>query len=156
MNIRILFTLLLSVMLNCPATAEEMLVLRLKGGSKISYVLAENPIMTFSGGRLAITSTDGCADYELINVEEFCFVDIPTAIDNVMVDEVRFARLSDGVRIYGVVKSNEVMVFDTGGRQVSATVTIVNNYADVSLNAAPQGIYLIIAKGIATIKITKR
>lgn len=136
--------------------AEEMLVLRLKGGSEVSYVLAERPVMTFGDGQMVMTSADGRAEYALGDVEEFRFADRPTAIGDVKANEVRFARLpGGGVRIYGVDGSYDVRVFDTGGRTVPATVTQGSGYADIQLGTA-HGVYVITAKGMATIKITTR
>lgn len=137
--------------------AEEMLVLRLRGGGEVSYVLAEKPVMTFSGGQMVVTSADGQAEYALGDVEEFRFADRPSAIADVKTNEVRFVRLpGGGARIYGVTGESDVMVFDAGGRAVPATVTPGSGYADIQLGRAAHGVYVIKAKGMATIKITIR
>ena len=137
--------------------AEEMLVLRLRSGGEVSYVLAERPVMTFSGGQMVVTSADGQAEYALGDVEEFRFADRPSAIADVKTNEVRFVRLpGGGARIYGVAGESDVMVFDAGGRAVPATVTPGSGYADIQLGRAAHGVYVIKAKGMATIKITIR
>ncbi len=138
------------------AQTNRMLVLELFAGTTNSFLLAEEPVITFSDGYIDVSSESTSVYYKLSEVANYHFEDASTGIKAVEADEIRVVSINaDKVSIEGLDGNGVVRVFDTTGMQMPVAATHNGTYTEVSIGTLPAGVYIIKA-GNQSLKIRKR
>ena len=123
--------------------ADSCLVLKMKSGETTSFILADQPHITFPNGQFIIKTAKAEATFALKDVERFYFADIDLGIEAVGAQELRFTYLNGIVTVEGVAGS--VCVIDTFGRIIKTVNPDAQDRVVIDMSAAVQaeGVYLI-------------
>ncbi len=133
--------LLLTLALACIAAlrAESCLVLQMRSGQLYSYVLNQQPVITFGDGTVTMKSAGAEATFELTDIENFHFTDTESAIRAVSSVETRFTYLNGIVTVEG--SEGLVVMTDVAGRLLSGNIN--GQTCTFDLSHQPQGTYLL-------------
>ena len=134
-----------------PASAQRQLVVELNDGDRITFVLSDEPMVTFQDSLVCITSEKAHAGFERGLVARFFFEEIPTTVEPVK-KELQIEYLSDQVVIYGI---SQARVFDTAGRLQKPEITISDDALSISLESLSNGMYVISLPDNRSVKIRK-
>lgn len=118
------------------------LVLNLKDGSKITYLLDKKVMMTYGQSTITLTSEEIEAVYELENISSFDQVELepdPEALEHVSASNT----------------PDEVVIYTLEGKVVRRIATNEEREASFLLNDLQQGTY-VITNGVTTYKLMKK
>lgn len=150
------FLLSLTLMLaSMAAWAEAGFCVVTNGGYTVGYVFTDEPVWTFEGENLVITTVEGSVEYPMSEVAQIVFGDNApvSGLTEVSVDEL--IRVNHGgVELAGFAANTVVSVYNLQGQQLGAYRTSQSGSLNISLADREQGIYLIHANK-STIKIKK-
>ena len=132
------------------------LTVHIKDGSEVTFLLSEQPAVTFSDGYLLITSSDAEMSYPLSDVVKFTFKDADetTGIDNTSVGEASFAFDGGSVVVSGLKAGSNARVFATDGTTLHSEEVSGDSWS-YSLSSLPSGVYIVSING-KTFKIAKK
>lgn len=130
--------------------AQKLIVWK-KDGHGTLYNLNNNVKATFHGDSLAIESTFMNVTYPLTDIVRFTYVDLPTSVDVVGVNDVEVSYNNGLLLITGLDKGMDVYVYSVDGKLLRKFVS-QSQPLSISLNNYPRGIY-IVKVGSATYKI---
>lgn len=119
--------------------AESCLVLQLRDGHTLSYVLSEKPIITFEEDKLMLKSDYAGAVFELANIENFHFDDTENGIRALSANERRFSYVEGVITVEGTQDS--VILTDLAGHPLHTTRQ--GQTFTYDLSNQPKGTYLI-------------
>ena len=123
-------------------------------GVLVGYVFMDQPVWTFEGDNLVISTVGGTVQYPMSDVAKVFFGDVtPTGLLELDVDEM-IRVIPDGVELTGFAANTVVTIHNLQGQQLSAYRTSQSGSLTISLADREQGIYLIHANK-STIKIKK-
>ena len=123
-------------------------------GVLVGYVFMDQPVWTFEGDNLVISTVGGTVQYPMSNVAKVFFGDVtPTGLLELDVDEM-IRVIPDGVELTGFAANTLVTIHNLQGQQLGAYRTSQSGSLTISLADREQGIYLIHANK-STIKIKK-
>ena len=134
-------SLLLSFTLACIAAmrAESCLMLQMRSGQLYSYVLNQQPVMTFGEGTVTMKSAGAEATFELTDIDNFHFTDTESGIRAVSNVETRFTYLNGIVTVEG--SEGHAVMTDLAGRLLNGKIN--GHTCSFDLNHQPQGTYLL-------------
>ena len=158
MKKRILSFLLLLGVGWCGAFATHQLVVEKTDGSAVKYVLADEPVVTFSGTKVCIKSTKAEASYERSAVSRYYFETISDGIAEVTTSptDLRFDYSNaDKVTIHGITDVASVKVYDVTGKQMPVLITSSAEAVSVNISSLSSGVYVIALPNHPSIKIKK-
>lgn len=118
--------------------AESCLVLQLRDGTLLSYVLSEKPVITFEEDKLMLKSDFAGAVFELVNIENFHFADTENGIREVQANERRFTFVDGLVSVQG--HQDQVLLTDLSGHLLHSTSR--GQTFTYDLKNQPRGTYL--------------
>lgn len=121
------------------AHAESKLVILMRDGGTHSYMLSQQPTMTFGTGTMTMKSADAEATFELAEVENFHFEDTENSIHSVKDDERLFSYVNGIITVEG--QQGQVLLTDLAGRQLHASDK--GQSFTFNLKGQPQGTYLL-------------
>lgn len=137
---------------------DEMLIVKKKDGSTLSYVLSSKIELTFQNETMKIISGHNSEEVYISNILDYHFEKEPTAIDKVDSNEIRIVRNGNNeLRIYGdtfVIK--DVHVYDMNGKRIHAFYSLIDGCLLVSFTDCPNGAYIIKINNYTIIKIIKK
>lgn len=142
-KIPIIITLLLAPLTAVPSNT--CLRLSLSDGSGETYLLDEQPVLTYPGQNLLINTSKISTEYPREEVKKIDFIDDTNSSVEVQ-DMCTTYSFADNV-VY--CEGNEIQVYDISGQKVAT------GFDQVSLRELPSGIYIINIKK-QTIKLIKR
>lgn len=151
---KILLSLTL-MLVSLAAWAEAGFCVVTNGGYTVGYVFTDEPVWTFEGENLVITTVEGSVEYPMSEVAQIVFGDNApvSGLTEVSVDEL--IRVNhDGVELAGFAANTVVSVYNLQGQQVATYRTGEAGSLNLSLDGLDQGIYIIKANK-STIKIKK-
>ena len=123
-------------------------------GVLVGYVFMDQPVWTFEGDNLVISTVGGSVQYPMSDVAKVFFGDVtPTGLLELDVDEM-IRVIPDGVELTGFAANTVVTIHNLQGQQLGAYRTSQSGSLTISLADREQGIYLIHANK-STIKIKK-
>ena len=123
-------------------------------GVLVGYVFMDQPVWTFEGDNLVISTVGGTVQYPMSDVAKVFFGDVtPTGLLELDVDEM-IRVIPDGVELTGFAANTIVTVCNLQGQLLGAYRTSQSGSLTISLADREQGIYLIHANK-STIKIKK-
>ena len=123
-------------------------------GVLVGYVFMDQPVWTFEGDNLVISTVGGSVQYPMSDVAKVFFGDVtPTGLLELDVDEM-IRVIPDGVELTGFAANTVVTIHNLQGQQLGVYRTSQSGSLNISLADREQGIYLIHANK-STIKIKK-
>ena len=123
-------------------------------GVLVGYVFMDQPVWTFEGDNLVISTVGGSVQYPMSDVDKVFFGDVtPTGLLELDVDEM-IRVIPDGIELTGFAVNTVVTIHNLQGQQLGAYRTSQSGSLTISLADREQGIYLIHANK-STIKIKK-
>lgn len=121
------------------ARAESCLVLLMRDGQTHSYVLSQQPRMTFGEGTLTMTAAEAEATFLLADVENFHFVDQEAAIRQVKAEGHCFGYVNGMLTVQG--HEGAVMLTDLKGVLLASTPA--GQPFAYDLKSQPKGTYVL-------------
>lgn len=108
--------LLLSFCLTCllSAQAETCLMLQMRDGQTHSYVLSQQPVLTFSEGAMTLKTSEAEASFLLTEIENYHFAQEETELRTMSTNERRFSYIGGIVKVEG--GQDPVLLSDLNGR----------------------------------------
>ena len=116
-------------------------------GTKTMFMLADAPVVTYSGNTLVLRTATKEASMPVEGIENVTFEDysVPTLIDEATIT-------SDGILFRQLAAGSEVRVYTVDGKTVSTLKADGNGFVALDLSALPKGV-LIIRTPDTTIKV---
>lgn len=138
-------------------TAVDMLVLRLADETTAKFMLADKPEISFSDGRLAVTSQNVNTDYAQSDVTEFHFekYDPQTGIGTATGSGFAFVYNDNATVSISGTKAPKASLYTIDGKLVKSVMTTGGNVT-VSLADCEAGVYVLSLEKENTFKITKK
>lgn len=156
---KILMTLLLAASATgawAQDDAEQTLVVWLKDGSQVRYLLADEPKTTFEDGVLYLNTNKVSISYLLQNVLRYTFEGIPSVgIGQLRPGEVQVYQTEEAVNFKGLSDGTPVYVYSTDGKLLGTQTARKGETTEVSLNGLPAGTYILKVKD-QTLKFYKK
>lgn len=136
-----LFLLSMLFALGVNADEQNYLVVQLNDGSSASFQLAKHPKITFLGEVMNIVSETSSMEFNLSDVKNYLFSNVPTSIDEVS-EESDVAVNENMLTVSGVSNNTTVRIYNTSGVEVVSATAIAGS-CSVSLHSLPCGIYIV-------------
>lgn len=157
MKSKILISLLLVSSLIVQAKNDPTnLVVWIKNGTKVTYLLAENPKVTFTETDLVITSKDVDMNYSLNSIARLTYEDNTfTNLNNLQTDEPVFKFDGEFLLFPDLKINSTVSVYTLNGLLIFKKSILQNGEYVFPLSSLSTGTYIINVNGIAS-KIVKR
>lgn len=151
-----LLLLVLMVVFPSSMKAQSQLRLELNDGTSAVCLLAEKPVILFSGTKLVLKVGEQKSQFEIEEVKKFFFEIVGTGINPVENAEAVRYDYTDGrnLRISGATGVAAVQLYDVAGKVV-ATQQVDNGAASVNLQTLPAGVY-VLKVGAQSMKISKK
>ena len=122
-----------------PSVAASNLVITSKSGSKTILPFDSNPILTFDGEYLVVSSTLANYTFSMDDIVDYRFDDTTGIINKSMP-----AVLSNGhVIITGLPNNSFAHVFSIGGEKVMSQQVNSDGVVDIDINSLPKGVYVV-------------
>lgn len=136
---------------------EQKLVVHQRSGEKVYFDLESEPVTTFDGDLLVITSASGVIYYEVADVSKYTYEGIPNGIDEVRVDPGRIIvrQGNDLVTIDGLPDNALAEVYTNDGRLLESLKAKEGATTVLKLHSYPAGVYVINAGG-ACFKVLRK
>lgn len=134
------------------ASAQSGLVLETNDGKTYSYVLAEQPRITFNETDLIITAADANASFSRAEIKNFRFEDIALDIKDVTNGKSQKMTYLNG--IVTVEASSNVALYDISGKLLMNKKANNGENVTINLNNQPNGTY-IVRSGKQSLKVKK-
>ena len=135
-----LFTMLLLFVV-AAASAQSALVVELRDGSNATFLLAENPRMTFAGEQLSIVSSSATMEFNRRDVKNWHFADTPSSVENITAESK--AKLEGGaLLISGITDDTAIALYSVDGVAVKHSA-VIGGTCTISLDDIPAGIYIV-------------
>lgn len=137
------------------AESINALMLHLASGKQVVCMLDEQPIVTFEGDELVLTTHMNVVRYQATDVIRFTY----TAVDHAGIAEARISVTSfsfdgDVLRANSLAPKSDVTVYTTEGTLVASSKT--DKSGNVSLSLPRQaGVVYVVKTSVANFKITK-
>ncbi len=142
MNI-LLFCFTLSVF----AVSDTWLVLQLRGGSKVAYIIPGKTQVSFQDNDMIISSPKMEVRYSKASVCNFSFKaegDVVDGIEPTTVSDIKIRHVADDVvEITGINPTQAIHVYTVNGIEQSPNIIRTGDSATVSLASLPIGVLLI-------------
>ena len=125
-------------------------------GNRVGYYFVDEPVWTFQGDNLVITTVEYAVEYPMDDVARIYFddvSDIQSSVTEVKVDEL-IRIIPDGVELSGFAANTTVTAYNLQGQLVGTYRTDESGSLNISLADREQGFYIIKANK-STLKIKK-
>lgn len=149
-----LLTLLLSVLSGTMATELNAIVLTLASGSQVTYMLDEQPKVTFQGDDLTITTHLNEVTYASSDVLKFTYSKVNTDGIGSVSTNANFSIIGNVLVASNLVPNSEITVYSVDGLLLVSDRTDYNGSVSVTLPKISNNVYLI-KTNTANFKITK-
>ena len=134
-----------------PSVTASNLVITSKSGSKTILPFDSNPVLTFDGEYLVVSSTLANYTFSMDDIVDYRFDDTTGIINKSMP-----AVLSNGhVIITGLPNNSFAHVFSIGGEKVMSQQANSDGAVDIDINSLPKGVY-VVSTQTTKIKITNK
>lgn len=140
--------LLLSLLFICNmfayAELPSYLVIRCNDGSRVTYLISDEPKMTFDGSNMAITSNDINVEYPLYSVEQITYEKgSETSVENVCEDTILHYIKDNTLNVINDVSDYTINIYDIFGKCVVNKSFHKSETASISLSNFDKGIYIL-------------
>ena len=147
-NKKVLFILFLSLcFVNGVKADGKALIVEFSDGSKSSFVLAEQPVLTFAEHKMRIGLAENSIAFELTDVARFYFDEnaVPTSLEDRQ-EEKAFkvcCQNNEKVIIENLCENGRVSLSGIDGKHYQANVSTEGNQTVISLTSLPKGVFII-------------
>lgn len=141
--LRLFMLAVMVVMCAALSAAEYILTVNRVSGTKNVFALSQNPVITFNGPKMSISSSIVTVTIPISDVTNYVISEETTGVEGVMADEGS-ASLEDGQVVFTQIGAGKnVNVVTPNGLSVLTVVADGQGRAIVGLNALPNGIYIV-------------
>lgn len=136
--------------------AQDKLVIYLNDGNTASFVLAEQPKITFSGDNLCVASPTTTIEIARIAVKKFAFEKCEENENSIETphSDVGITTLEESITFTGLTNGEAVTVYSIDGKTITKAIA-VDGGCTITLDSLTHGIYLI-STNTTTIKYLKK
>lgn len=139
---------LLAVAVSAYCSGDTLLMLQLRNGSKVSYIVSEKLKVEFKGGKMVLTSSQLETAYDIPAVLKYSFLsdaNIEDGVEQVTAQsDIKIKYVSDDVvEITGIAPAQRVRVYTTNGIEQSPDICRTDSTATIMLGNMPAGVLLI-------------
>ena len=158
---KLITSILLAVITATAAHAQDAtttgLVLQLTTGETATFVLDEQPKITFTAGNLVITSPTYTTEYPLADLQRYTFKQVPASqITSPAADNRPSITQKDGQIVLDNLPADAtVTVYSIDGMALSSPTTATDGHATIDTSTLTSGVY-IIKYGNKSLKIRKQ
>ena len=127
------------------ATADKMLIVETSNDGVFSFILSENPTITFNNRTMLISSVSKSESFEIEDVKQYYFTDVPASIDLPQKsNELRICRYDNGkIIILGLQTMPLVKIHSLDGKERRGNVSLSDDHAVIDLSPLSKGVYII-------------
>lgn len=134
----------------------EALVIELVSGETATFILKEQPKLTFSGGELIIKSGECETSYKVSDLQRYTFKFAESSGITQSADKSQTITQTAGhIRLDGLSPDTQIKTFSVNGILVATDAADSNGSATISVSNLPKGVY-IIKYGDKSTKIKKQ
>lgn len=139
----------------CANATVRYMTVEHKSGKKCSFLLDDNPVVTYSDGNLVVNGS-ATTSYAISDVKDFHFtVGDESGVKNIESDLLRIINVDDKtIRIENAPVNIEVMMMNINGILVCTTLTDSNGIAVLTL-PEHKGLY-VLSVGMQSIKLIRK
>lgn len=142
MNFLKLKVVLFLSLLGCiNAFAQNGMVLETNDGKTYSYVLADQPRLSFNETQMIITTSDASASFTRSEITNFRFEDVPLDIKEVNSGKSQKMTYLNG--IITVESANTVALYDMSGKLLMNNTAGKGGNVTIDLKSQPKGTYIV-------------
>ena len=136
---------------------EQKLVVHLRSGEKVMFVLDEEPVTTFDGGQLVLTTSKTRVIYNLENVQKYTHEGVATGLDSPKLKkgDILVRQNNEMMMIEGLPADMQVDVYSADGKLILSKKASAGQATMLSLIGQPSGIYIVNA-GSVSFKFVKQ
>lgn len=138
------------------AEVSEYLVVHLKDGSQVSYVLDDKPVVTYPGTMLHVESATLSDDHNMAQVSKITFEKKTALCERPAVDETRIIVTPEAVTIQGLPSATSVTLTDLQGRVLVSCTADDSGEATLATGNLPAGVYIVATSVGRAFKIYKK
>ena len=141
-------------------TPEFYFVVWMHSGARISFPLAEHPVMTYADGDIVVTTSQEQLTYAHVDVRKFTLADEdisqgePAKIKT-SEHEVQWQRQGDVMCFAGGTPDERVTVYNATGQQVAQYAILPDGTLQIPLSQFSEGMYVVKTESI-TYKFLKK
>ena len=140
------------------ARAGKALVVELKGGGTMMFVLSQKPEVSFSNHTVYLRTATGNAAFQIDAVSQFYFTDSPMMGigEKTVKPDIWMTQQGDQYVIEGIEATDRVRLYALDGKGYADGVEQGDGYARVSLQGLPKGTYVISISNRQAFKILRK
>lgn len=142
-----------------PVMADDGIWVEKTDESKTGFIFNEEPVITFHGDELVITTSSSAACFPIDDIRRLSFGDVSlTGIDEITTGELKTPIIhihEERVMIGGLRPGTAILAYSTGGNIVARTQADEEGNVAINLSSQPKGVY-IISTSLSTFKIEKK
>ncbi len=154
MTKRILTLLSLCGCLVCANAKKQYMTIEQKSGEKYSFLLDENPEITYSEGNLIVNGS-AITSYAISSVKNYHFSEISSSVDTKISNELRIINLDEStIEVQNAKAIAKVMLANVNGTIVFESQTNTEGSVLVTL-PEQKGVY-ILSIGTCSIKVIRK
>lgn len=151
----LLFAMLLCCLTRVYAGEINALNLHLASGKQVTVLLDEQPVVTFVGDELVITTPMNRMSYRSADVLKFTYAYVnPDDVTGVKASGTKLIMKENTLQATSLEPSSKVEVYGVDGILVATTTTDKNGNASVDLSRHPGKVF-VIKTSVANFKIIK-
>ncbi len=125
-----------------------------KSGAKYSFLLKENPVVTYKGGELVVNGS-ASTSYALDGVKNYHFTEGDlTGVETIGVDMLRITTDENTVLVENAPAGAKVALVNAGGATVAVATADQSGTATISLPSA-KGVY-VLTVGMQSFKVIRQ
>ncbi len=146
----LLLMLILTEILNVYSEEKTQLTIHSKDGTKVSYILRQQPKISFSTKEIIVKSNDVDIIYEREEIAKFTYeiVNVQTGIINLSTDEKAF-EIIDNAIMFPQLKSNSVVnIYSISGNLIFHKEITEGGEYMFPLTSCVNGVYLVNVNGL--------
>lgn len=126
----------------CANATVQYMTVEQKSGAKYSFLLKENPVVTYKGGELVVNGS-ASTSYAISGVKNYHFTESDqTGVENTGADMLRITTDENTVLVENAPAGAKVALVNAGGATVTNTTAGQNGGATISLPSA-KGVYVL-------------
>lgn len=124
-------------------------------GGQVVFLLDEQPVVTFPGDEIVVTTSRTVLNYPSTDVQKFTYVIVdPSGISSSGCPAAFFSFEGNHISVSGLAAQSAVEVFSPNGKLLSRQSADSYGRATLSIPVQPGGLY-IVKTSAATFKISK-
>ena len=125
-------------------------------GTRIQFLLTDEPVTTFENGNLVLTTNQGVFSYPLAQMKQYTHEGMPEGIDapSVAPGDILVRQNDEQLLIEGLPDGKTVDVYSADGKLIVRQKAVGGQGTLLSLTGQPQGTY-VVTIGSTTFKFVK-